>query len=169
MPAFPGQSGGEKQAEPLFQNGKGNENESLGQSGKSKTKETNLCMREETVTKATEKRHPERGKVGNAGLGHQAQSQRRRPRKVKSIKREDVAILHKKALQTAVVTHPIHRVGKAKIRNWQKLKGFMWRPMRTLTNMTFLLSWQNMQIDIAINSYLKKKLKSLFFTLLRYS
>ena len=99
-----------------------------------------VCIRVEKVTKATGKRQLERGKEGKVGLGHQVQNQRRRPRKEKSIEREDVAILHQKALRLPVVTHPLQRVGKNKIRNWQKLKGFMWWHRKTLINMTFLLS-----------------------------
>ena len=58
----------------------------------------------------------------------------------KSIEREDVAILHQKTPRPAVVTHSLQRVEKAKMRNWQKLKGFMWWIRRTLTNVTSLLS-----------------------------
>ena len=80
-----GQSDGAKLAEPLSQSGKGNENKSLGQSGRGKRKETKLCIRMRKVAKATGKRHPEKRKEGKVGLGHQAKNQRRKPRKVESI------------------------------------------------------------------------------------
>ena len=79
---FPGQSIGVKQVEPLGQSGKSNENKSLDQSGKSDKSD-----REKTFTRSPSPKPKKKAK------------------KVKSIEREDAAIVYQKTLRPVVVTH----------------------------------------------------------------
>ena len=118
-----------------------------------RAKKPNLGVRVANVTKAIGKRHPERRKELKGGLDCQVWNQGRRPRKVQGIERED-AISNQKTLLPAVVTHPLQGVGKVKMENLQKLKCFMLWHRRILTNM---------KINMEINSYLKKKLKNVFY------
>ena len=88
---FPGQSIGVKQVEPLGQSGKGNENKSLDQSGKSDKSD-----REKTCTKM--KRRKIRARSPSP-------KPKKKAKKAKSIEREDAAIVYQKTLRPVVVTH----------------------------------------------------------------
>ena len=142
-----GLSGMKKQAELLRQS------ESVRQSGNSKRKETKPWCQSGKRDKSDREKTSRKKKRIKIGLDCQVWNQGRRPRKVQGIERED-AISHQKTLLPAVVTHPLQRVGKVKMENLQKLKGFMLWHRKILTNM---------KINMEINSYLKKKLKNVFY------
>ena len=102
---FSGRNGKTKQVESLTQNPKSKKKESLGQTCNVKRKGTEPLYWTGKGDKNDREKTSKKRKRGKIELGCQVKNQIKKPRKVKSVEREDITVLYQKNLRPAVVSY----------------------------------------------------------------